>query len=69
MSVISRPGDVVYILKNERENYYWLATVATNRRESWLAARPYCKDKENFKKELQREGYRCAILCLTEIKR
>lgn len=43
--------------------HFWLPTLATNRRDSWLVGKRYSKDPNgNWKLELKREGFSCVCV-------
>lgn len=50
----------LYVLKN-KDNFYWLSTMATNRQDCWGHAYNY-----GSKAELRKEGYKCVRVRLEE---
>lgn len=39
--------------------HYWLSTLSTNRSECWGHAKQYCRNPDDYKNELKRDGYKC----------
>lgn len=65
MSITAVTGQNLYVLTNGK--HYWLTTIATNRRDCWLAAKRFCREVD-WRAELKRNNWRCVRLVWAEEK-
>lgn len=56
---------IYYVLR--RNDFYWLWTLATNRHDCYLRAKPYCREVD-WRKELRACGAKCVPVRITEVK-
>lgn len=57
-SVSAHRGQNLYVLALP-SGHYWLETLSTNRAACYRYAKPYCRNPDDYKRELKKEGYRC----------
>jgi hypothetical protein len=46
-------------------NFYWLWTLATNRHDCYMQAKPYCREQD-WRKELKKAGAKCVAVRIVQ---
>lgn len=63
-STSGRKGQALYVLTHD--DFYWLFTLSSSRTKAYLCAKPYCRNPDDYRRELKEEGVRCVKVQIVE---